>query len=619
MPTFFQGILFLLAGILYDGNEYINGENENQGGTAMEWRQKYEQWLREPQLDPELKRLLEQRRHDERWLEDCFYKNLEFGTGGIRGEIGPGTNRMNMYTVRKASEGLARYIQSFGDEAKQRGVVIAYDSRHKSPEFAMEAAKTLATNGIQTYVFDELRPTPELSFAVRYLRAFAGIVITASHNPPEYNGYKVYGEDGGQLPPAVADQVIRYVNEVENELAIHVEDEKTLREKGLIRIIGSEVDDAYIHAVKTISIHPELARETAINIVFTPLHGTSNKPVRRALAELGYQNVFVVKEQELPDPNFSTVASPNPEEHAAFAMAMELGKKVNADLLIATDPDADRLGVAVKNDKGNYVVLTGNQTGGLLLHYLLSQRKAQGTLPENGVVLKTIVTSEFGRAIAQSFGLETVDTLTGFKFIGEKMKEYEQTGQYAFQFGYEESYGYLIGGFVRDKDAVQAAVLAAEVCAFYKKQGLSLYEALLQLFDQYGYYREGQRSLTLKGKEGAEAIAAILASFRQQPPVEAAGKKVTVIEDYKTKERTNTLTGEKTAIDLPTSNVLKYILEDGSWFCLRPSGTEPKMKAYFGVKGTSLEDSEERLVRLTEAVMQRVKDVLSTVSPSYAQ
>ncbi|AOL33465.1 phosphoglucomutase [Geobacillus thermoleovorans] len=585
----------------------------------MEWRQKYEQWLREPQLDPELKRLLEQRRNDERWLEDCFYKNLEFGTGGMRGEIGPGTNRMNMYTVRKASEGLARYIQSFGDEAKQRGVVIAYDSRHKSPEFAMEAAKTLATNGIQTYVFDELRPTPELSFAVRYLRAFAGIVITASHNPPEYNGYKVYGEDGGQLPPAVADQVIRYVNEVENELAIHVEDEETLREKSLIRIIGSEVDDAYIHAVKTISIHPELAREAAINIVFTPLHGTSNKPVRRALAELGYQNVFVVKEQELPDPNFSTVASPNPEEHAAFAMAMELGKQVNADLLIATDPDADRMGVAVTNDKGNYVVLTGNQTGGLLLHYLLSQRKAQGTLPENGVVLKTIVTSEFGRAIAQSFGLETVDTLTGFKFIGEKMKEYEQTGQYAFQFGYEESYGYLIGDFVRDKDAVQAAVLAAEVCAFYKKQGLSLYEALLQLFDQYGYYREGQRSLTLKGKEGAEAIAAILASFRQQPPVEAAGKKVTVIEDYKTKERTNTLTGEKTAIDLPTSNVLKYILEDGSWFCLRPSGTEPKMKAYFGVKGTSLEDSEERLARLTEAVMQRVKDVLSTVSPSYAQ
>ncbi|OQP06879.1 phosphoglucomutase [Geobacillus sp. 46C-IIa] len=585
----------------------------------MEWRQKYEQWLREPQLDPELRNILEQHRDDERWLEDCFYKNLEFGTGGMRGEIGPGTNRMNIYTVRKASEGLARYIQSFGDEAKQRGVVIAYDSRHKSPEFAMEAAKTLATNGIQTYVFDELRPTPELSFAVRHLRAFSGIVITASHNPPEYNGYKVYGEDGGQLPPDPADEVIRYVNEVENELAVRVEDEETLKQKGLIRIIGKEVDDAYIDAVKTISLHPELAKETDMNIVFTPLHGTSNKPVRRALAELGYQNVFVVKEQEQPDPNFSTVASPNPEEHAAFALAIELGKQVNADLLIATDPDADRLGIAVKNEQGEYVILTGNQTGGLLLHYLLSQRKDKGLLSPNGVVLKTIVTSEFGRAIAASFGLETIDTLTGFKFIGEKIKEYEQTGQYTFQFGYEESYGYLIGDFARDKDAVQAAVLAAEVCAFYKQQGLSLYEALLQLFAKYGYYREGQRSLTLKGKEGAETIAAILASFRQQPPVEAAGKKVTVIEDYKTKERTNTLTGEKTAITLPASNVLKYVLEDGSWFCLRPSGTEPKMKAYFGVKGTSLQDSKEKLANLTDAVMQRVHDVLRTVSPSYAQ
>ncbi|BBW97351.1 phospho-sugar mutase [Geobacillus sp. FSL W8-0032] len=584
----------------------------------MEWRQKYEQWLREPQLHPELRQRLEQRRDDERWLEDCFYKNLEFGTGGMRGELGPGTNRMNIYTVRKASEGLARYIQSFGDEAKRRGVVIAYDSRHQSPEFAMEAAKTLATNGIQAYVFDQLRPTPELSFAVRHLRAFAGIVITASHNPPEYNGYKVYGEDGGQLPPAVADEVIRYVNEVENEIAVCVEDEEVLKQKGLIRIIGKEIDDAYIDAVKTISLHPELAKETKMTIVFTPLHGTANKPVRRALVELGYQNVFVVKEQEQPDPNFSTVASPNPEEHAAFAMAIELGEQVNADLLIATDPDADRLGIAVKNGEGEYIVLTGNQTGALLLHYLLSQRKEKGLLPPNGVVLKTIVTSEFGRAIAASFGLETVDTLTGFKFIGEKIKEYEQTGQYVFQFGYEESYGYLIGDFVRDKDAVQAAVLAAEVCAFYKQQGLSLYEGLLQLFAKYGYYREGQQSLTLKGKEGAEAIAAILASFRQQPPVEVTGKKVTVIEDYKTRERTNTVTGEKTALTLPASNVLKYVLEDGSWFCLRPSGTEPKMKAYFGVKGTSLQDSEEKLATLTGAVMRRVHDVLRAVSPSYA-
>jgi phosphoglucomutase len=582
----------------------------------LDWKSKYEQWLAYEALDEELKRLLKEHQDDEKWLEDCFYKNLEFGTGGMRGEIGPGTNRMNIYTIRKASEGLARYIESFGEEAKKRGVVIAYDSRHKSREFAMEAAKTLATHGIQTYVFDELRPTPELSFAVRYLHAFSGIVITASHNPPEYNGYKVYGEDGGQLPPDMADTVIRYVNEVENELDIHVEDEAILKEKGLIQIIGEEVDNAYIDAVKTVSLQPKLAEEVDINIVFTPLHGTSNKPVRRALEELGYRNVFVVKEQEQPDPNFSTVASPNPEEHAAFALAIELGKKVNADLLIATDPDADRLGIAVKNEKGDYIVLTGNQTGGLLLHYLLSQKKEKGILPQNGVVLKTIVTSEFGRAIAQSFGLDTVDTLTGFKFIGEKIKEYEQTGQYAFQFGYEESYGYLIGDFVRDKDAVQAAVLAVEVCAFYKQQGMSLYEGLLQLFDQYGYYREGQQSLTLKGKEGAETIQAILTSFRNEPPTEVAGKKVTVIEDYKMKERVNTATGEKTMITLPTSNVLKYLLEDDSWFCLRPSGTEPKVKVYFGVKGKSLADSEAKLQRLSDAVMRRVHHFLGTASLS---
>lgn len=580
----------------------------------MDWKRKYEQWLAYESLDEELKRSLKEHQHDVQWLEDCFYKNLEFGTGGMRGEIGPGTNRMNVYTIRKASEGLARYIESFGEAAKKRGVVIAYDSRHKSREFAMETAKTLATHGIQTYVFDELRPTPELSFAVRYLRAFSGVVITASHNPPEYNGYKVYGEDGGQLPPETADAVIRYVNEVENELDIHVEDEAILKEKGLIQIIGEEVDNAYIDAVKTISLHPKLAEEVDVNIVFTPLHGTSNKPIRRALKELGYRNVFVVKEQEQPDPNFSTVSSPNPEEHAAFALAIELGKKVNADLLIATDPDADRLGIAVKNEKGDYVVLTGNQTGGLLLYYLLSQKKEKGILPENGVVLKTIVTSEFGRAIAHSFGLNTVDTLTGFKFIGEKIKEYEQTGRYTFQFGYEESYGYLIGDFVRDKDAVQAAVLAVEVCAFYKKQGMSLYEGLLRLFDQYGYYREGQQSLTLKGKKGSETIQAILTSFRNEPPTEVAGKKVIVIEDYKTKERVNTATGEKAMITLPTSNVLKYILEDDSWFCLRPSGTEPKVKVYFGVKGASLSDSEAKLQQLSDAVMKRVRYFLDAAS-----
>ncbi len=580
----------------------------------MSWVNKYEQWLTYEQLDEEMKALLQEKRNDQKWLEDCFYKNLEFGTGGMRGEIGPGTNRMNIYTVRKASEGLARYIESFGEEAKKRGVVIAYDSRHKSPEFAMEAAKTLATHGIQTYVFDELRPTPELSFAVRYLQAFSGIVITASHNPPEYNGYKVYGQDGGQLPPNVADQVIQYVNEVENELAIRVEEETTLKEKGLIQIIGEEIDRAYIETLKTISLNPQLSQEVDVKVVFTPLHGTANKPVRRALEALGYTQVVVVKEQELPDPNFSTVKAPNPEEHAAFELAINVGKEMNADLLIATDPDADRLGIAVKNESGEYVVLTGNQTGGLLLHYILSQKKEKGILPKNGVVLKTIVTSEFGRVIAKSFGLETIDTLTGFKFIGEKIKEYEQTGQYVFQFGYEESYGYLIGDFARDKDAIQAAVLAVEVCAFYKKQGLSLYEGLLQLFEKYGYYREGLQSLTLKGKEGAEQIQALLTAFRKQPPTEMAGKKIVVIEDYKTSERVDTKTGAKTAITLPKSNVLKYFLEDGSWFCLRPSGTEPKAKVYFGVKGHSLADSEKQLEQLSNAVMKQVHALLNVTA-----
>lgn len=580
----------------------------------MGWRNKYEQWMAYEQLDEELKAILQQRVSDEKWLEDCFYKNLEFGTGGMRGEIGPGTNRMNVYTVRKASEGLARYIESFGEEAKKRGVVIAYDSRHKSPEFAMEAAKTLATHGIQTYVFDELRPTPELSFAVRYLQAFSGIVITASHNPPEYNGYKVYGEDGGQLPPDSADAVIRYVYEVENELEIFIEDEAALKASGLIQIIGETIDQAYIEKLKTISLNPQLSQEVDVKIVFTPLHGTANKPVRRALEALGYKNVVVVKEQELPDPNFSTVTSPNPEEHAAFEQAIRVGKEIDADLLIATDPDADRLGIAVKNEDGEYVVLTGNQTGGLLLHYILSQKQKQGTLPKNGVVLKTIVTSEFGRDIAASFRLPTVDTLTGFKFIGEKIKQYEQTGQYMFQFGYEESYGYLIGDFARDKDAVQAAVLAVEVCAFYKKNGLSLYEGLMQLFEQYGYYREGLTSLTLKGKEGAEQIQALLSSFRKQPPIEMAGKKIVVIEDYEASERIDTRTNEKTAITLPKSNVLKYLLEDGSWFCLRPSGTEPKAKVYFGVKRRSLAESEQLLGQLTTDVMERVYRYLNVAA-----
>ena len=576
----------------------------------MSWSKSYERWNQAEHLDSELKKLLAAAEGNEQLLEDFFYKNLEFGTGGMRGEIGPGTNRMNIYTVRKASAGLAAYIAKHGEDAKKRGVAIAYDSRHKSPEFAMEAAKTLASQGIQTYVFDELRPTPELSFAVRKLNAYAGIVVTASHNPPEYNGYKVYGDDGAQLPPKEADIVIAEVNAIENELTIQVEDEQALKEKGLIKIIGEEIDKSYTEKLTSISVHPELSEEVDVSVVFTPLHGTANKPVRRGLEALGYKNVTVVKEQELPDPDFSTVKSPNPEEHAAFEYAIKLGEEQNADILVATDPDADRLGIAVKNSEGKYTVLTGNQTGALLLHYLLCEKKKQGSLPENGVVMKTIVTSELGRAVASSFGLDTVDTLTGFKFIGEKIKEYEKSGQYTFQFGYEESYGYLIGDFARDKDAIQAALLAVEVCAFYKKQGMSLYDALLSIFKEYGYYREGLKSLTLKGKQGAEQISAILTSFRNDPPKQMAGKQITQAEDYSTGKRTVFAGHREENIDLPKSNVLKYFLEDGSWFCLRPSGTEPKVKFYFAVKGTSLQDSEQRLAALSDAVMKTVDSIV---------
>lgn len=579
----------------------------------MNWREQYERWASSDKLDAEWKTELENIKENEKELEDRFYKSLEFGTGGMRGEIGVGTNRMNTYTVRKASVGLAQFIIAAGEDAKNRGVAIAYDSRHKSPEFAMEAAKTLASYGIQTYVFEELRPTPELSFAVRYLNAYSGIVVTASHNPPEYNGYKVYGEDGGQLPPAAADQVIAEVDKVENELEIAVQSEETLKEQGLIKMIGEEIDKAYTEKLVTISVNRELSKEIGdeVKIVFTPLHGTANKPVRRGLEALGYRNITIVEEQELPDPNFSTVKSPNPEEHAAFELAIKKGQAIDADMLIATDPDADRLGISVKDSNGEYVVLTGNQTGALFLDYLLSQKKEKGNLPSNGIVLKTIVTSEIGRDIAEAFGLVTEDTLTGFKFIGEKIKEYEQNGKYTFQFGYEESYGYLIGDFVRDKDAVQAALLAVEVCAYYKKKGLSVYEGLLNVFEKYGYYQEGLESLTLKGKEGTEKIEYILSSFRAEAPAQMANRKITTVEDYKTSERFNVTTSTKETIDLPKSNVIKYMLEDGSWFCLRPSGTEPKVKFYFGVRSETLEASKQSLSELKDAVMTRVNELVA--------
>jgi phosphoglucomutase len=578
----------------------------------MGWKSNAQRWIEYSSLNDELKAQLEEIKKDEKQLEEAFYKNLEFGTGGMRGEIGVGTNRMNLYTVRKASAGLAAYIEEQGNDAKQRGVVIAYDSRHKSPEFSMEAAKTLATKGIKTYVFDELRPTPELSFALRYLNAFSGIVVTASHNPPEYNGYKVYGSDGGQLPPESADIVISKVNEIENELLIEVESEEKLRAAGLINTIGEEIDKAYIEKLMTISENPRLAQETELNVVFTPLHGTANKPVRLALDALGYKNVTVVKEQELPDPEFSTVKSPNPEEHAAFELAIREGKRIDADLLIATDPDADRLGIAVLNHEGEYVVLTGNQTGALLLDYILSQKKSKGNLPPNGVVLKTIVTSEIGRKIASAYQLETIDVLTGFKFIAEKINNYEATGEHTFLFGYEESYGYLIGDFARDKDAVQAALLATEVCAYYKKQGMSLYEGMLQVFEKYGFYQEGLRSLTLKGKEGAEKIQRILASFRTEPLKNLGALTISTSEDYLTGIRVTEKGEEK--IDLPKSNVLKYTFTDGSWVCLRPSGTEPKVKFYFGVNSESLEVSKRKLQEIEKDFMELVDEKIKLVS-----
>ncbi|MGG0485187.1 phospho-sugar mutase [Priestia aryabhattai] len=574
----------------------------------MNWKTQLDKWLTFNALDTELKEELLTMEGNNKRAEDAFYKNIEFGTGGMRGELGPGTNRLNVYMVRKATEGLACYIEESGEEAKKKGVVVAYDSRHKSPEFALEVATVLGQHGIKTYVFDELRPTPELSYAVRYLNAFAGIVITASHNPPEYNGYKVYGEDGGQLPPAAADKIISHMNCVENELSIPVKEEQELLAEGLLTYIGAEVDAVYTEALKTIQLNRKLVEEAGneLKIVFTPLHGSGNKPVREGLKAFGFSNVTVVKEQELPDPNFSTVKSPNPEEHAAFELAIRYGKEIDADLLMATDPDADRLGVAVKDSSGEYVVLTGNQLGALMLHYLLTQKKEQGLLPENGAVVKTIVTSEIGRTIASSLGLKTFDTLTGFKFIGEKINQFESSGDYQFQFGYEESYGYLIGDFVRDKDAVQSAVFAAEVAAYYKAQGKSLYDGLLEIFSKYGYYKESLHSITLKGKDGAEQIQKLVDTFRVNPVSELGEIAVTCIEDYQSGDRVHVKEGKNESMPFPVSNVLKYHFEDGTWFTIRPSGTEPKVKFYFGVKKESLSQSENHLREIEQLVMKRV-------------
>ncbi|RXJ02575.1 phospho-sugar mutase [Anaerobacillus alkaliphilus] len=572
----------------------------------MNWKEQYTRWCKEVHLDVELKEQIMLMENDLTHVEDCFYQYLQFGTGGMRGEIGPGPNRMNIYTVRRACQGLAEYIVETGEKEIDQGVVIAYDNRHKSKEFALEAAKTLGANGIKTYVFSDIRPTPELSFAVRHLHAFAGIVITASHNPPEYNGFKLYGYDGGQVTSEVAENITSKITKLQDELKLQVIEIKQLSEKGLLQFVDEEIDRVYLEQMEHIRVNKQLSQSSKddLKIVYTPLHGTGAYLVQRGLKKHGFNNVTIVKEQENPDPSFSTVVSPNPEEKASFQLAIEYGHRLDGDILLATDPDGDRLGVAVKNLDGDYVVLTGNQLGALILDYILSQKES---LPKDGVLLKTIVTSEMGRAIARKYGLETIDTLTGFKYIAEKIKEFESNKDHTFIFGYEESFGFLIGDFVRDKDAIQACLVAAEMAAYHKSKGKSLFEALIDLYCQVGYYQEDLASLTLKGKHGTEKIQHIMNEFRSKKLDSIANGSIEVIEDYQNGVRYFSVSQKEEKINLPASNVLKFHLEVGSWFCLRPSGTEPKLKIYFGVRGEDLKSSDIMLTRLKEAVMDNIE------------
>ncbi|MGB3159886.1 MAG: phospho-sugar mutase [Carnobacterium sp.] len=575
----------------------------------MTWEQTYEVWDNYEPLDETLKAELLSLKGDNHKLEDAFYAPLEFGTAGMRGIIGVGINRMNQYTIRQATEGLALFMDSLGDETKKRGVAIAYDSRHQSPEFAMEAAKTLGAHNIPAFVFESLRPTPELSFALRQLNAYAGIMITASHNPASYNGYKVYGEDGGQMPPKEADALTSYVRNVENSLTVSVVSEEELKSKGLLTILGEEMDQLYLEQVKAVTIDTELIKRMSdkMKLVFTPLHGTGQMLGERALANAGFKGITVVPEQAIADPDFSTVKSPNPEDPAAFEYALRLGKEIDADILVATDPDADRLGIAVKTTVGNYEVLTGNQIASLMLYYLLSVQKEKGTLIENGVVLKSIVSSELSTVITEHFGMKMVDVLTGFKFIAEKIKQYESDDSQTFLFGFEESYGYLVKPFVRDKDAIQALVLIAEVTAFYKEQDKTLYDGLQDLYHEFGYYKEKTISMTMDGIEGAGKIKELIARFRKEAPREFAGIGVECVEDFEKRERTYR-DGTKETIDMPSSNVLKYKMVDGSWLAIRPSGTEPKIKFYIGSFATSASEVNRKLGDFEETIEIVVKD-----------
>lgn len=566
---------------------------------SLSVQEKVDSWLNDVNIDEVTKQELRELETNPVELEDRFYRDLEFGTGGLRGVIGAGSNRMNRYTIARATQGFAKYIiESHGDKEGRPSVVIAHDCRHFSPEFALEAALVLAGNGIVAKLFPSLRPTPQLSYSVRELSATGGIVITASHNPPEYNGYKVYNATGGQLVPSEAELVIAYIKQLNSLNEVKRLSREEAESQGLLVWLGESEDEAFASTVAATSVNPELMASGVakdVVVVFTPLHGTGNVPVRRALEKLGFTNVHIVSEQELPDANFTTVKSPNPEEREAFTMAIELGKKVGADILIGTDPDADRMGAVVRTSNGEYEILTGNQSGAILVHYIISQLKEQGKLPANGAVVKTIVTSELGATIASHYGMTVFNTLTGFKYIGEKMNQFEQSGDYTYLFGYEESYGYLAGNYARDKDAVVAATLISEAAAFYKQQGKTLIDVLEELYQQFGYYREALASRTLKGKDGLAQIGALMNNFRSNPPKQVAGIGVSEVLDY------------SLGLDgLPQENVLKFLLEDGSWFCLRPSGTEPKIKFYFAVKGTSSEDAQSRIQSLQEEVLSRV-------------
>ena len=573
----------------------------------MDYKEVYEQWLSNPYFDDATKEELKNIAEDDNEIKERFYMDLEFGTAGLRGIIGAGTNRMNIYVVRRATQGLANYIAKV--DKKSQGVAIAYDSRHMSPEFAEEAALCLAANGIKAYIFESLRPTPELSFAVRHLGCAAGINVTASHNPPEYNGYKVYWEDGAQITPPHDSGIMGEVKSISDWNTVKTMDKAEAEKAGLFQVIGKEVDDAYMAELKKQVLHMDAieAEGKNLKIVYTPLHGTGNIPARRILKELGFENVYVVKEQELPDGDFPTVSYPNPEAAEAFELGLKLAKEVDADLVLATDPDADRLGVRVKDKNGEYHDLTGNMSGCLLANYEISQKKAiNGSLPEDGALIKTIVTTNLADAIAKGYGVKLIEVLTGFKFIGQQILGFEQSGKGSYLCGFEESYGCLIGTYARDKDAIVATMALCEAAAYYKTQGKTLWDAMIEMYEQFGYYKDAIQSVTMKGIEGLQKIQEIMNSLRQNPPAEFAGHKVTAVRDYKADTITDVATGAVKPTGLPNSNVLYYELTDDAWVCVRPSGTEPKVKFYYGVKGTSLEDADKKSETMGKAVLDMV-------------